>query len=97
MALIARSAIAEGEGNVTAVAAAVERLLREQYPKCGWRALPPRRPHPAPRRYIVADPPWLLNNAGGAMGSMLVLHCSLTGAGARGRAAWAHGRAQSTS
>ncbi|KAI0566220.1 Sigma1 receptor like protein [Gracilaria domingensis] len=28
-------------------------------------------------KYILDNPPWLFNNAGGAMGSMLVLHVSL--------------------
>lgn len=26
---------------------------------------------------ILDDPQWMFNNAGGAMGAMLVLHCSL--------------------
>ena len=34
MALIARQAIVEGDGNMTVVATAVERQLREHYPKC---------------------------------------------------------------
>mmetsp|Transcript_34781 Transcript_34781/g.48220 ORF Transcript_34781/g.48220 Transcript_34781/m.48220 type:complete len:214 (+) Transcript_34781:821-1462(+) len=28
--------------------------------------------------YIIDNPKWLFNNAGGAMGSMLVLHCSFS-------------------
>lgn len=37
-----------------------------------------RQLHETYPKHILKNPPWIFNNAGGAMGSMLVLHCSLS-------------------
>eukprot|EP00976_Prorocentrum_cordatum_P038012 772378-Prorocentrum_minimum.AAC.2 len=62
MQQISREAIAESGGNVTQTIPLVVKKLTAAYPN-----------------YVIPEPhSWLFNNAGGAMGSMIVLHCSLS-------------------
>lgn len=64
---IAKEAIVEGNirgsSNATKLAVTVESVVRQLNEQFPDRILP--------------EPQWMFNNAGGAMGSMLVLHCSL--------------------
>ncbi|CAN8073030.1 unnamed protein product [Agarophyton chilense] len=63
MAAIARTAISYSKSINGTVEITIDRVVKEL-----------RDTYP---KYILNDPPWLFNNAGGAMGSMLVLHISL--------------------
>lgn len=62
MSIIAKQAIQDGQRHDGSLNYTVQSVVDQL-----------RSRHP---RHILSNPPWMFNNAGGAMGSMLVLHCS---------------------
>lgn len=63
MAKIARAAIAHSASVNGTIQTTIDSVVQQL-----------RTQHPA---HVLKDPQWVFNNAGGAMGSMLVLHISL--------------------